>query len=234
LQKLYEKRLIKSLIQKYAVRGKVYVNDESYFQVFRIAKDCSDLFIYLSNSERKRAMQISHQERRNAYIVAHALCRIFLILETNTIRFVSQADFKYTTNGKPFISGHIYFNISYANELCVIGISSATPIGVDIVYREAEVIDRLPLEYLHPQERHIIQTKNTDEIYEVFLEMWAYKESVSKALGLGVAMDFATINSNVNPLQYQENRIFTIKRSFEWDHAKYIICFSYIDHLSKC
>lgn len=140
----------------------------------------------LSEDERMRSLRFHRHEDRVRSVVTRAALRRMLgsrvMLPPDKLRFVAN---RY---GKPRLYGDwgIEFNVSHAGHFALIAFSTSGKIGVDIEYRNREIDANSLSEYVFsPLERQ--SRSQTREENEDFMERWVAKESVLKALGLGVS-----------------------------------------------
>ncbi|MGH8761724.1 MAG: 4'-phosphopantetheinyl transferase family protein [Nitrosospira sp.] len=145
----------------------------------------SDLSL-LSDDERIRSLRFrKHQDRVRSIVTRAALRRMLgarLMLPPGELRFVANG------HGKPRLYGDlgIEFNVSHAGHLALIAFSTSGKIGVDIEHRDRGIDAKSLSKYVFsPLERQ--SRLQTGEETEDFMERWVAKESVLKALGLGIS-----------------------------------------------
>lgn len=147
---------------------------------------------WLSFEERGKADRFHRREDRLCYMLAHMLKRYYL----SSVLGVKPDALIFTTgdNGKPFCQneGAPYFNISHTNGRVLFGMSSVDEIGVDIEPSERNVGDSTAAYVLTSAEMdHVKQASNSRL---TFMCYWTQKEAISKALGLGLSIDFKTVH----------------------------------------
>ena len=103
--------------------------------------------------------------------------------------------------GKPQVLSkpNVHVNLSRSGSHLVVAIGSR-PVGVDIeVVRR--VVDRMALATLHltPFERGKVLAADEDRRDEMFLVAWTRKEACAKAIGAGLRIPPALIESGVDP-----------------------------------
>jgi 4'-phosphopantetheinyl transferase len=110
------------------------------------------------------------------------------------------SEYKSGKNGKPFISGWDYFNISHSEDV-VIFAHGKSPLGVDIEKRSK--VDYLEIaNFFHREEQNLIH--HSSNLNEDFYRIWVKKESFLKALGEGIGYDLDTYNC-LNPYTEYNN-----------------------------
>lgn len=147
----------------------------------------------LSPEERRHAQCFRRQEDRVRSVETRAALRRLLgaqlMLPPDRLRFVVNA------YGKPRLESEseIEFNVSHAGCCALIALSTSGPVGVDIEC-EDRVLDAKNLEDLasyvfSPLERRFaLQTPGG------FIRHWVAKESVLKALGLGISEHLQSVS----------------------------------------
>jgi len=94
-----------------------------------------------------------------------------------------------------------HFNISHSGEACVVAISEAAPVGVDVeVVRDRRHLERLARTRLAPAEALEILRRQGDERRRAFYRCWTRKEAYLKATGLGLTADLSSFAVSVGPL----------------------------------
>ena len=219
---------LEKTINLFALEKRVYIDKNTFYQIFKTTNHVSSLVDHLSSCEQKRVEDITHDQKRNAYILSHALTRILLTLTAKQNLSPNSWLFQHTDKNKPFISGNIYFNISYAKDVCVICISTSYEVGIDISLYSYIENDALPLFLLHENEITLLSKINKKEHYIHFLKMWTYKEAVAKALGLGISLSFNNIDSTLAQTKYSDQFISIFQKDLKIYLKKYRICIAFI------
>ena len=87
----------------------------------------------------------------------------------------------------------VYFNLSHSGDY-VVGAFGGTPVGIDIEHQR-ENIEKLARRCFNTKEQEqFLACGSREEREELFLRYWTGKESASKALGLGLQLDFRNIS----------------------------------------
>lgn len=102
-------------------------------------------------------------------------------------------------NQKPFVQGAPHFNLSHSGG-CVVGAVSPTgSIGVDIEIASQVPHSRdLAAMVAHPLERDILDTCSDAAFSALFSRCWTRKESVLKAMGLGLTVDPRDVDTRLD------------------------------------
>jgi 4'-phosphopantetheinyl transferase len=140
----------------------------------------------LSEDERIRALKFQRHEDRVRSVATRAALRRLLALPV--MRRPEKLDFIVNQHGKPRLSEDlgIEFNVSHAGRFALIALSAGGQIGVDIERRDRQIdAESLAAYVFTPLERRF--ALRMDRKAEDFIERWVAKESVLKALGLGIS-----------------------------------------------
>ena len=146
----------------------------------------------LDEDERARAHRFRFARDRRRFELAHGLLRHVLAryLDLPPGSLVLSRGL----HGKPGLAGMpLQFNLSDTKDSVLIGVSRATPIGVDIetLLREVDH-EAVGLHYFTPQEVAAIRAQGPGA-KELFLLYWTRKEAVLKASGVGIMEDLRSL-----------------------------------------
>lgn len=138
-----------------------------------------------SEAARRRSETDEAWRRR---VVARAALRIALGRRLGrpprSLRFATEA------NGKPVLVAEgprPHFNLSHSGEICVIAISEAAAVGVDVEeVRNRPRLERIVRTRFAPGETQILALEG-EERRRAFYRVWTRKEAVLKAAGAGLA-----------------------------------------------
>lgn len=106
-------------------------------------------------------------------------------------------DLAYQPGGRPGLRGYgeeLHLSLAHTEELVVVAVSTAGPVGVD-----TESVERhasYPLlrdQVCTPQEAVVLDALPEDERRARFLRLWTLKEAYTKALGHGMRRRFSTV-----------------------------------------
>jgi 4'-phosphopantetheinyl transferase len=154
--------------------------------------DCESKRPWLSNTERARADRFRQAADKERYIIAHALKRYCLsrLLVTDP----QALTFSQNEKGKPYCTHPTspWFNLSHSGNWVVLGLSSQGTIGVDVEAINRDISEGVTRYALTEQQReHVEQADNNSEQFMLY---WTQKEAISKALGLGLSINFQTVH----------------------------------------
>ncbi|MEV7558423.1 4'-phosphopantetheinyl transferase family protein [Streptomyces sp. NPDC048331] len=155
---------------------------------------------WLDEHEREVAGRFLFERDRRQYLVAHALVRRVLALETGIPE--SEATIWRSSRGRPFLqppagglprgSDLLDFNLSHAHPYNLLGVSRGLRVGVDV-----ERLDRgerglaTIVETFCPEEQEWIARAAPGRPRDRrTLRLWTLKEAYSKARGLGLGLPF--------------------------------------------
>ncbi len=145
----------------------------------------------LSNDEVQRANRFRREEDRQRYILVHALKRYCLshLLNIDAAQLVFSSGDK----GKPFCKNinAPFFNISHSGDWVLLGVSSQGDVGVDVEVSGRKVSDAVANYAL--TKKQLIDVNQSNTPHHQFMIYWTQKEAISKALGLGLSIDFQTV-----------------------------------------
>lgn len=115
---------------------------------------------------------------------------------------VDEKDLRHTDNGKPFVTGQPFFNLSHAGTTAVF-VRHHTPVGIDI--EPVGAYEPLVAEHVFtPRERQWMREHPAYRFYH----LWCRKESLLKAVGSGLSVDPVTVE--LCPLQETVSQSDTI------------------------
>lgn len=140
----------------------------------------------LSRDERVQALRFRRHDDRVRSVGTRAALRRILALRVT----LPPDKLRFTVNchGKPRLKDDlgIEFNVSHAGRFALIALSTCGQVGVDIEYRGRPLdVESLGEHVFSPLEQR--SPLGTAEKAEDFIERWVAKESVLKALGLGIS-----------------------------------------------
>lgn len=140
----------------------------------------------INKSCQVKALSFKKIQDRNRFIVARAMLNLLLSK-------YCQQKFKLIidTNGKPILENHeLEFNISHSENVVLIAVSRSSQIGIDI----EKISTTLELDSYRAI-FHESELKKFNQIFErkdstEFFKIWTHKEAISKALGIGLSLNF--------------------------------------------
>lgn len=162
-----------------------------------------DRFIpYVTPEKYKRLDRLRERKDRYRVVAADILTRILLSRALN--RSNDEIVIRTNSFGKPYIEGNpVFFNISHAGAFIAVALDRA-PIGIDIEQAGEWSMDVARL-ICSPRELELLA--NTDDCrarQELFFYIWTAKESVLKAIGVGLSQlpsTFEIVQETAVPVQ---------------------------------
>lgn len=150
--------------------------------------DKNRLFDRLSPEEQERADRYRQTADQERHILAHALKRHCLGQHLNTPPEL--LTFSKGEKGKPLCdqAPQTDFNIAHSGAWILFGLSAHGTIGVDVEHGFREVSDAVADYALNQPQYDKVKSSTTPE--QAMMVYWTQKEAISKALGLGLSMDF--------------------------------------------
>jgi 4'-phosphopantetheinyl transferase len=193
----------------------------------------TDIFLrYLSYDEKIRAKTYDKSLSKR-YIVVRGILRIILghYIKLNP----QKIEFFYNEYGKPFLKGNkVQFNLSYSHNMVSYVINETHRVGIDIeLHRnDIDVMSISSLVFTTIEFKHLNSLKEKEKI-NFFYEVWSKKESLIKAIGIGLSYPINTIETLSDPYKCQfeiENVIWYL---YKVKSPKKYSSFISIDHKIK-
>lgn len=164
---------------------------ESELVILAPIDSVNDLFTCVSTCELKRARGYYHNADQLRSLTAHGLKRWCL----GRILGVSARELSFvaTAHGKPLVnsSAGIGFSLSHSGCWVAIAISMNADIGVDVEFpgcvNRMAIVDQVLSSY------QLVEYLS-DRSWHRFLCYWTQKEATSKAVGLGLTMEYRDID----------------------------------------
>lgn len=154
---------------------------------------------WLSERELDRAARFYNDRDRRQYIAAH--CGLRWLLQDFSGIEAGRMEFTVAPLGKLSIrdAPDVFFNMSYAGDRALVGLSSVADIGVDLeALRIIEDADDLADEYFTTTERGEFFAAKATEHDRVFLQGWTRKEACIKAVGTGLSYHPSNFTSGLS------------------------------------
>lgn len=155
----------------------------------------------LSAGELERAGAFLFDRDRQRFVAARRLVR--MVLGTRLGVAPAALRFGQGPHGKPHVIAPdlpIRFNLSHSGPFAILAVSVGLPVGVDIE-RVNPALDWMPLSrglLAGAEHRQIVGMAASDRL-EGFFACWVRKESVVKALGLGLTHPLDAFEVTVDP-----------------------------------
>jgi 4'-phosphopantetheinyl transferase len=172
--------------------------DLYYLDMDSPAFDISLLMHLLSPDELARAERFRFDRHRSRFVVGRAALRRLLadLTDSKPAEIALVAD----AAGKPALPGAgPAFNLSHSEQHLLIGIAVEGRVGVDVEVRK-EVGDAMDLarRYFSQEEHAALAALPAEERSAAFLRVWTRKESLLKALGIGLSMPLDRVSMEVH------------------------------------
>lgn len=141
---------------------------------------------------------------RQRYLAARMLLRHALTQKVGGC--VSPMDWKYVEGpyGKPMMAAGLpalEFSISHSGSCVAVGVSTKAPIGIDIECIDPDERAGVIYDVLTEVERDRLLMSPADQQWARFIRIWTAKEACSKALGLGLSLDFQRMEVQFDPVR---------------------------------
>lgn len=153
-----------------------------------------DLLALLDESETVRAERFLDPQSNADFVTARAALRVIL----GRTLGVAPREVPIGTgeHGKPALtSGTIGFNVSHAHGFILVALREAGPVGIDVETTRRRVsLPGMPRRALAATERRAFEALPPAAMPRAFLQAWSRKEAYAKGLGLGLDLDFRTID----------------------------------------
>lgn len=167
----------------------------------------------LSLKENFRARSLIHRHDRERVVLAYGLLRTLLAKYVDDM----PADLEFTKNqfGKPVLSIEKYksapaFNVSHSGDFFTLVV--ATPnskVGIDVEqHRSIPDLLEIAERFFHPDEVKELSLASHPNQAVMFFDCWTRKESIVKALGLGISMPFLS-NFSVTTLPSTQPKLLS-------------------------
>jgi 4'-phosphopantetheinyl transferase len=158
----------------------------------------------LSKEEKAKAAAFHFIDFSYRFVICHGILRMLLSEKLGCEP--ESLVFSEGLNGKPFIEGNkLFFNLSHTKELCAIAITDNREVGVDIETIKDNTDYEDISEYFCSKDEQQ-QIKESINPLEKFFLFWTRKESLLKAIGLGLNTSLQDINigNNTNSVNYSQ------------------------------
>lgn len=156
----------------------------------------------LSDDELRVARQLRLASDQERFLAGRVTLRYALSHAVDGMIAPGHWRYRNGPHGKPMLEvgyPRLHFNLSHAGACVAVGVSKSGPIGVDVEELTAsdgrEIVDDVLTEH----ERACLSQSPPGERWVTFVRFWTAKEACAKALGLGLAVDFRTIEVSLDP-----------------------------------
>jgi phosphopantetheinyl transferase len=118
---------------------------------------------------------------------------------------ISLFDLQRTQFHQPYFKNTPFqFSISHSKNYVICLASTVTPLGVDIEFEDSSLIN-LESDFLNVDEKLSLSINNNAKYYYY---LHTRKEAISKALGLGIYLDYNRIDIQKNSVEWESNNWF--------------------------
>jgi 4'-phosphopantetheinyl transferase len=153
----------------------------------------------LDAEERVRADRFHFPVDRARWIRAHAMLRRLIGAYLGVPPVV--LTFAEDRNGKPHLTGRgagaLHFNLSHSGDRAALALATDRPVGVDIeAIRPLDDPD-FAARVLSPAELDMWRRLDDEARGPALVRTWSAKEAYAKAQGLGLGLDFRTVESTL-------------------------------------
>ncbi|NUR25477.1 MAG: 4'-phosphopantetheinyl transferase superfamily protein [Catenulispora sp.] len=147
------------------------------------AESVADLYKLLDAGEQRRADRKDTADGRRRYVLAHGAVRC--IVGEHLGAPPEELVWRIGTHGKPELDGvwtGVQANLSHSGELCLIALSDERPVGID-VQRHVPGLAVVAMARRYFSAAEAERVAGAEDPVDVFAQLWARKEAVSKAAG---------------------------------------------------
>lgn len=163
-------------------------------------KDLQRHVSFLSDRERARAQRMRHPSRRGGFEHGRILLRGALSHKVRGRVLPAHWQFHDEDGEKPAVDSTSvtpHFSISHTDVADIVVVNNGGPIGFDAENIFAKSTDIIG-EALSAQERCKISGLQKHQQWPAFVRLWTFKEAYTKLLGVGMDVDFSTIEFDLD------------------------------------
>jgi phosphopantetheinyl transferase len=184
-----------------------------YSQTRDLSLKPAELEKYLSAEEHERADRFHFQDDRDTFISSHAMLR--LILSGKTGRQPAELIFSRDENNKPKLEGNpVFFNLTHTKNAFAFAVSRYHNVGIDMEDVKRSLDFKAILKTHFTEKDQDFVTGAEGDIADRFILLWTRKESLLKALGLGLVTDLkeyeVSTETNVDSIPGSDNVLSTV------------------------
>ena len=141
----------------------------------------------LNSDELARAKRYHFARHQRRFTVARAMLRLILARYINLPP--AKLTFSYNKHGKPELKDtpSLQFNLSHSGDLALLAVGSELPLGIDLEFFSARPYEGIGKHLFSPIENQALHNISTTLKPLSFFHIWAQKEALIKACGLGLA-----------------------------------------------
>jgi len=176
----------------------------------------AELIQHLDNQECNRVQQLKQRIHQQRFIAAHSALKFLLSQYLNVS--LHEITFSYNPHKKPFLKyphSSLQFNMAHSYDLAVIAFTLDHAIGIDIEKIRATYNPAIATRYYSPEENIKLNQLTNYERIRFFYELWASKEALVKAIGLGLSRSLSQFSAHlaqdgVIKLENDDWRLYTL------------------------
>lgn len=174
----------------------------------------------LNSDERKRADRYYFERHRRRFTIARAMLRLILAHYIN--EQPSQLVFSENKYGKPHLKNapSLQFNLSHSVDLALLAIGKEFPLGIDLEFFAARPYKGIGQQMFSPNENNAFSHLMPELKPLGFFHVWAQKEALIKACGLGLS--YPTAQFDVPPLPSTNQQVQDSLHQKEWHMVSFM------------
>lgn len=141
----------------------------------------------LNSDERLRGERFHFPIHRRRHLAAHTNVR--KILARYLAILPSDIEYIYNAHGKPQVANNtlVHFNLSHSQDVALLAVGAKHPVGIDLEFFSARPYEGIGSHIFSEQENHQLQQLPCALKPLGFFHLWAQKEALIKACGLGLS-----------------------------------------------
>ncbi|HEX2038731.1 MAG TPA: 4'-phosphopantetheinyl transferase superfamily protein [Acidimicrobiales bacterium] len=154
----------------------------------------------LDAGERARAARLRFERDRALFTAAHGLLR--LLLAAYLDEAPQALRFEVAEHGKPFLVGRpdVSFNLSHSGDLALVALATGRQVGVDVEHsRPIRGEEGVARRVMTDGELARYLSLEAGDRRSFLLRVWARKEALVKASGLGIRASLTAVPSEPGP-----------------------------------
>ncbi|ETO93621.1 4'-phosphopantetheinyl transferase family protein [Legionella oakridgensis] len=156
----------------------------------------------LSSDEQKRAERYYFARHRRRFTIARTMLRLILARYLNLAP--EQLEFTYSSHGKPALPNHhLQFNMSHSQETALLAVGKNHSLGIDLEFFSARPYEGIADHLFSVQENQALHALPPMLKPLGFFHIWAQKEALIKACGLGLSYPTKQISLPILPTEAQ-------------------------------
>jgi phosphopantetheinyl transferase len=164
---------------------------------------------------------LTPQEDARAALIVCKKLRVKFIINRGILRWLcsqlldkmpTSIVFDVNMHGKPFLPQQInkqdlHFNLSHSKNYAMFAFTIGRDIGIDLEDCDREISMRTARLFLSSSELRKLSELPKGIQRDAYLKLWTKKEAISKALGLGFAMNFKEIDVGLSDASFEKRKI---------------------------